>query len=229
MLFQIEFVFAVVEATIKQFFRYLDEHWTSLWVAFPNPVAMLDVLISFFTGLPGILTAAPFNAMEEMFIDRLRAAKLHNRVMTLENAIRLAFQSHAEVVRNVTFTDSSGIVGWLAGVIGRFLWTLGKRFRFLLDLLGAKSEEQVIQVVLNSLKRRAGLIRVVAMVIGIILAVEWVGFLLWCIGLGLFFVEGSVERLLLFPNRPRVRENKPSTQYRQKRAKSNPRRSKGQI
>jgi len=218
MQFQLEFIFNLVEGTIRGLIRHLNDHLDDFFAAFPNPVAMLDVLVNFFTGLPGIFVSAPFVAMEIAIIKRLKALKVHNRLMTLENAVHMAFDAHAEVARQITFTDSSGLLGWLGGVIGRFLWTFAKRLKLLRDLLGAKSEAEVIRVVINSLKSRVSLLRVVAMVIGIVLAIEWLGFLLWNIGLLLLFIEGSVAKLLLFPNRPRVALDKTSRQYRQGRS-----------
>lgn len=212
--FQIEFFLSLVNVLLAELIRHTEEHWDAFWSAFPNPLAMLDIALSFFTGLLGVATAAPINAMEAMFIKRLRENKIHNRVMTLENAVRLAFQGHAELVRNVTFTDSSGIVGWLAQWIGSFLWRLSKNISLLRDLLGAKTQQEAIDAVLRALKKRVGLLRVVAAIIAVILVVETLGFLLWCVGLALFFVEGSATKLLLFPNRPRKRENKPTVQYR---------------
>ncbi len=222
MTFQLEFLFRLVEGTLRGFYRHVEEHVELVIQAFPNPVAMLDAVVNFFTGLPGVFVSAPFVAMEAALISRLKKAKMHNRVMTLEKAIHLAFDAHAEVARNLTFTDSSGLIGWLAGAIGRFLWSLAKNLKLLRNLIGAKTEAEAIQVVLRSLQSKANLLRVVAMVIGILLAIEWIGFLLWNIGLMLIFIEGGVNKLLLFPNRPKVRLDKPSRQYRQGRTKALP-------
>lgn len=217
MSFTLDFLFGLVNGTLRALIRHLEEGLEALWNAFPNPVKMLDVAFNFITGIPGILVSAPFIAVETAFIRKLRQAKLHNRLMTLENAVHMAFDAHAEFVRNITFTDSSGIVGWLAGWIGRFLWTFGKRVKLILSLLGARTEAEVISVVLRALKSRLALIRVIAAVLAVILLIEWLGFLFWFIGLMLLFIEGSATKLLLFGNRPRLRRNKPGVQYRQGR------------
>lgn len=226
-MFQIQFLLAIVSGFAKSVGDYVADYVDQFTDAFPNPTKMFDVALNFFTGMPGLIVSAPFEGMKEFVLTQLRKGKVLKRVMTLEQAVNLAFDAHAEFARNVTFTDSSGIVGWLAGVIGRFLWTLGKRIKFILALLKAKTEDQVIAVVLNSLKSKAALIRVVAVVIGAILLVHTVGFLFWVIGLGLIFLEGSYEKRLLFPNRPRIAVDKNSRQYRQGVSKAKGRAGRG--
>lgn len=216
MWFQIQFLLATVEGFIKSVTEYTVESIEAVWDAAPNPLAMWDAVMNFFTGLPGLVVSAPFNGMKEFVLDQLRKGKMLKRVMTLEQAINLAFDAASEFARNVTFMDSSGIVGWLAGWIGRFLWTLTKRIKLLRSLFRAKSEAEAIQVVLDSLKRRVGLLRIVAMVIGAILIIHTIGFMFWTIGLALLFLEGSVEKRLLFNKHPKQSIDKPSRQYRQK-------------
>lgn len=186
----------------------LEDGLTDLWKAFPHPFKMLDVVIGFATGLPGVILTIPIETLKAEYLAVLRVGKVHNRLMTVEDAASALFDSHSEFIKTVTFTNDSTFLQWLGESVGRWAWSFVKRFKTLLKILGAKSEEELIQIIVKKVLTRLRFLRFLAVLYAFILVVEIYGFFFMLVGFTLTMSSGRFERGILPQDSKRIRTNK---------------------
>lgn len=181
--FWFKVITASVEPTLQNLVEFTEKKFRAFWYAFPNPVKMLDVAVSFMTGWVGILLQFPFNGVEVLFLGYLKEYKLGSKVMTVENAIKGFFACQRELFSVVTNTNENGLVIWLLQWLGRTIWAKFKSFKFLLALLNVKTEEEFVLLIINKWKKRALFLRAFYTVIYVLVTVVWAAFLVSALGL----------------------------------------------
>jgi hypothetical protein len=166
--------------------------------AFPNPVAMADVLVQFYSGLVGRLLGVPFAGIEAQILRLIKLTGYGNRVMTLNSAVRMFAASFREIMLNVTGTSENGLVTSLLMASARFIWQLRSRFKLLRLIIRAPSFEVFFEEwVVRRLTRKARFYGVALVVVGFFAMVAWVGILASLLGIVLMVLTGSIPRFLL--------------------------------
>jgi len=165
--------------------------------SFPNLVKMADDVARFATSLIGRALAVPITGVGEALIDRLRDGKLHNRVIRVDEAIRMFARGPEEVVQAITFTDETGLVGLMASAIGRFVYRFVKRFRLIAGLIAAKTEEEFIAIVLQSLLRRVWLISWAAIIVAAVVIITYLSWVWIMTSFCFVFIKQLEDRYIL--------------------------------
>lgn len=175
--------------------------WTAVKAflrAFPNLLAMADVVARWATSLLGRAVAAPIRGVAELLVARLTDRRLHNRVLRLDDAARMVSRGFEEAIQFVTMTDETGLLGLVSGMLARRIFRLVKRFKLVAGLIAAKTEEEFVALILQSLKTRAYLFVWLALIIAVvgvvIVASVWICYTCWCV----VFIK-SLESEYLLP------------------------------
>lgn len=174
------------------FWERVQRLFRELWDAFPNPIAMADAVVSFFTGLLGFLVQIPIAGVEKSILDALSKSKARHRVFTTEQMIRIWFDIWRTAVQTVTFTGENSLLEFLARSLAIGIWRLSRRIRLIRGLIAAKTEAEMISVFLRSLKSKVGLLRVFAIIIGSAVLAIGVGFFVWTIAMSIAVLEKKV-------------------------------------
>lgn len=198
----------------------LNRWWERVRGSLRNPftalVVILDATLQLITGAVGILLRFPIVGMRELFLQEMRKTGALRRIMTVESAIKLCFDSLSKYVNVITFTDESGIIEVVAQFIGRTAWRLRSRIKLLRALIAVSSEADAIRIVTDSFRRKAALFRWVGIVFGILAGVGILAVVPVFIGLGFLFMDRSPKALGVFPdnNRRRIVKGKRQTRTR---------------
>lgn len=172
--------------------------------AFPNVLKMADVVARWATSLLGRALAAPIRGVAEMMIARLKDGRLHNRVLRLDDAVRMVSRGFEEALQFVTMTDETGLLGLICGILARRVFRFVKRVKLIAGLIAAKTEEEFVAIVIQSLKTRAYLFVWLALIVAavgvVIVASVWVCFTCWC----LVFIKSLESEYLLPQDSKRV-------------------------
>lgn len=174
----LELGWSVIEGSIEDMVSVVDLWWSRVKLALRNPftfpIRFLDATLKLFTGLVGIVVRAPISGLRQTVLDALRANKLHNRIMTFESAVHLAFDSLSKWTNLMTFTDESGIIGILLQRMGRTLWHLRSRYKLVKLFIAAESESEIIAGLVKSYKGKFSRFKWIA---GVFASLSLMGFL----------------------------------------------------
>lgn len=164
-----------------------------LWTEFPNVWKMGNVIVRYSTSMVGRLVNLPLDIVANGLVGWLRFHRLHNRLIRLDEVVFLLADSTNHVLRNVTLTDSSGIVGVASQWLARFLWRWIKQVRFLSALLKVGSEEEFVNLIISKLKRRVRFFLWVALIILILATLTFIsGYMaLWLLGWSFYSERGD--------------------------------------
>lgn len=198
----IEGVKAIISRGIDQAAAVLLEDFVQLardlWAAFPNLVAMLDLVMRFGTGLAGRIITIPFAGIEGLLLDLLRTMKLNNRVMTTESFVKSSIRALGSVVTTLTMTGESGIVESMLAALGRATWRVWKHLKFIQALTRIRSEAELVQYFIRSrITNNLRFYGVILFVVGVFAAVAWTGALAMLMAMSLSFIDGSFRDHLL--------------------------------
>ena len=179
-----------------------------LWASFPHPWKMADVLLRWSTSLAGRLITAPYAGLGEVLIARLSHFGFTNRVMRVDDAIRLMLAGPLSVFRLATFTDQTGILGVFGVWIGRTLYRGFKRSRLLFKLLqiliGNLTEAEFLAKLVSGLKTRALLFFWVAVILYILCVLATAGVIFSLLFVPVGFWTGAAQKLILPQDSKRV-------------------------
>lgn len=141
---------AITRAVIEQF-HDLGTDLITYFKAFPsfllNPFKFLDETAKLMTSLAGRVVVIPVVSAKITYVDALRKAKLHNRLIRLDDMAEGIFEMWEDAVKQVTFTSENGIITVLIGMIARFFYRFIKRFRLLSALISAPNEAAFVAAI----------------------------------------------------------------------------------
>lgn len=171
--------------------------FVAVWNAFPNVYRMLDEIVRYCTGLLGFIVTIPISGVETYFLDVLKETGYGRKLIRVDDATKEMFNIWKWLFTQGTLTSENSIVVVLAGFVTRFLYRFTKSVYLLRNILAAKTEEELVQVVVNSLRHRVFLLRIAAIVFGIILAGLSIGFYVFVVGWALFWLSGEAWKTVL--------------------------------
>jgi len=145
----LEFVFRGLKEELELLIEDTENFVKELRRAIPNVFRMLDLTSRFVTSLTGRLLTVPLTGLGEAFIAQLRKRGIHNRLLRLDEAVRLFIDGPKEALRQITFTSDSGIIQVLIVWSAQFIHRTIKRIRLLSWLFKVRSEEQFVEVILR--------------------------------------------------------------------------------
>lgn len=156
----------------------LGQFLEDVWAAFPNVIGMADAVIRLTSGLLGIVIGRSATIYWRMFAREFEKpgelvpenfypipGRPYQHVMTPSNALNFVAKAGEVWMQTITFTGETGLAAALASFVGRFLWNLWKRFKFIREVMGWKTEADVIAWSTRWLAKKkdfAGLVAVVA-------------------------------------------------------------------
>lgn len=163
--------------------RAWDVMWRDIALSFPfKPFGVIDAILRFTTQFPGILGSSLFYGMKRWMLDRAAEAKIGHRVMRLDHCIEGFFDTQIEWFQTFSGTNDSGLLEAIANYLGRFLYRVVKRIKFIRAIVNTYTEAQAIEVVLRSL-RGAGRLTLILVLIQVVrFLVGWVSCLMALIG-----------------------------------------------
>jgi len=182
----------------------LDSLWTDfvqliddLSVTFPNLPRMVDLLTRFTTSLLGRLVAIPTRGVAELLVETLRIHKLHNRLIRLDDAVRLVFRGYTEFHQQITLTDETGIIGVVAGIAASWVYRLVKKFRLIAKLIAAESEAEFVLVITTAIRTRVYLLFWVGFILLSVVVVSFAGAVMTALVFFIPFASGLHHEYLL--------------------------------
>lgn len=194
----------ITDDLLNHFQLFFSRVTDALKNPFTAPVKLIDALLMLVTGTVGIILRTPIVAFRDTVLQEMRRFKVHNRLMTFESAVRLAFDSMSKWVNVVTFTDESGLIAVIAQSLGRFTWRLRSRIKFLRLLITATSEAEIIQGMVASFQRKIVLFRWVGLVLGALALLGLLGSIALWGGLAFLIADRTDSQLgFLVPNNRR--------------------------
>jgi len=152
-----------IDEIIEKFDRFIG----GLWDAFPNPFKMLDVFFVFMSGWLQVALNIPDQGIKRLAKDWAIAEGVHNKLIRVDDAIEGIFETLIKLFGTVTLTGENGLVERLLTSVGLFVYNLVKRIKFLKALLGVKTAEDFIKLIVKKWRDRLGLLRVVAAIAGV--------------------------------------------------------------
>lgn len=173
--------------------------------AFPSPIAMLDVLIQFWTSLVGRFLGTPFAGIEAQMLKLVKLVGLGNRVLTLNSAVRMQSKAFREIMLNVTGTSDNSLLTALLLASARWIWGLRTRYKLIRLLIRAPSFEVFFnEWIIARLSRKARFYGVVLIVVAAFAIVAWIGILASLMGLVIMVLSSSIQNFLLAQDSTRV-------------------------
>lgn len=157
-----------VEESLDTFQDRSAQFWNEFWTAFPRPVAMLDAVVRYTSSIAGILVVLPIAAFQRSFREYLNRGKVGARLIRVDDAFDLMFESLKFTAQTVTFTGESGLQGAIAGMFGRLLWRLRSKVKLLRLIISATSEADLIHKIVLSYERKFIFYRTVTIVFAVI-------------------------------------------------------------
>lgn len=199
-----EWVKILIESLINGAFRQWDvlvgdslKAWGEFWNAIPNPFRMLDALLRFFSSFIGRAVAIPASGIAETVITRLQTVKMHNRVIRVDDSLRMFAKGTEEFLQAITTTDESGLVETLLTAVSVRLWRLWKDIKLVRMIVGAEDEIDFVEKVIASYRKKAVLYGIVGLVVGvlgfILIFSLYVSMACWCF----VFIKGEEGKFIL--------------------------------
>lgn len=172
LLFQLRGLWTVISEGVQEsldaFVERTAEFWYQLGKAFPWPLAMLDAVLRYTSAVVGIIVVLPIAAFQRAFREHLQRGKVGQRLIRVDDAFDLMFESFKWTANTVTFTGESGLQAAIANMFGRALWRLRGRIKLLRLVISATSEADLIHKIVLSYERKAIFYRTVAIVFAVI-------------------------------------------------------------
>ena len=169
---------------------------TDLLRAFPNVLKMADLVSRYSSGMIGRAFAVPLVGIGDVLVARLRVLKVHNRLIRLDDAVRMFVRGPEEFLQEATLTDESGLVAIAIGRVARFLHRTFKNLK-LLWVLQVKGEEEFVLAIIAAWKRRGFLylwvLIIVAALLFVVILSTYVSVSMW----SMVFVKGLEKEYLL--------------------------------
>lgn len=183
-----------------------------VWKAFPHPFKMLDLVVAFVTGIPGILIAFHFLRAKRNIIEILQLRKLDNKLIRVDDAVDGFINSQIMTLKQVTFTSENGLFEYLLQRFGTWLWRLKKKIWLFSKLIKAKSEAELIAVLINSYKGKFKFFKLFYACMGVAAFVIGLSITICLMSFSLNF--GEFYAYILAQDSKRVRGLRKNTQYR---------------
>jgi len=152
--------FAAIGELVENFKKMISD----VLSRFPNVFGMVDAVVKFSSSTFGITMAIPIQGLRITTLAYVDELGLTNRVFTVASGVNMAFDSVIKLIRIATFTDESSLTGAVATAAGSAVYRFIKRIKFLRAILGARSEAQFIQIVVESFQRKLNILKVVSFV-----------------------------------------------------------------
>lgn len=203
---QLQALYQGVLETSEDLFRDLGGFVSDFLGAFPNPLAMVDVTVRFWTGIPGRLVGIPFSGLRRIGKHYVELAGLKHTVIKTPDAVALPYTQLESFIRFVTFTGESGLLSVIATWAARFTWNAFKGIRRLIQILGAKSELELVEIFTDALTKRIVLFRIAGAILGFVALFCLVGAQLLMLGFGTMLVSGEFQKIPLFQGHPREKQ-----------------------
>lgn len=166
-------VYRVYDAGLKEFFaglatrfgRFVDE----LIYAFPNPIKMLDAVLTYSTSFVAPALSLPLLGATKLLETELKERGWDQRVMRADHACLAVIRSNIDLLGLLTFTGESGIRDRVATAIGTFVWNGIKRIVLIKAILKVQTVEELILLIQKNWLGKIGLWRV----LGTFAAIGW--------------------------------------------------------
>lgn len=200
---QLEAVLRGVAAQGEILFDEISSLPEALWDAFPNPVAMATAILDAGSGLAGRVMAIPFSGLGEILQRYARVAKLGNKLIRGDDAIRWMFEGFTAFAQTITLTRNFGILVWLAQTAAVWLYRTFKTWTFLWQVAGVANEVELANLFIQKFARRIGTLRIAGLILGAFLVLAFAGAQLLMIGIAVTLVDGSAAKLFLSQNSSR--------------------------
>lgn len=212
----LEILFAIGEEVIDR----LGQSINQTIGAFPNLLAIADIWIQFFTGLLGIVLSKSATQYWRLWYQSFEkrstrqpdsigdpSGKPWQHVMQPAAAGEFATACCEAGFKAVTLTDDNSLVYVIATGLGRWLWSLVKRFKLLRAVLKLKDVEGAVALVLAIVQKRFARLWLLAFAAAL-------GFLLWlsiafsglAALISLYTAPDLWKRFTLFSQHPRKKE-----------------------
>jgi len=200
----IRVVWRGVESELETLWTDTKTAVVKLVLAFPNVKEMADIITRWATSLLGRLITAPITGLEATIVMYLTRASLHNRLIRVDDAVRLMFEGPRSFIRFITLTEEAGIISYLAQRFGIWLYHTVKSVKLLSRLIRAASAEEFAATLVSSwLSKGVKFIWVAVFVaIFVALAAECAWLLALLFGFG--FLSGKAQLLILPQDSKRV-------------------------
>jgi len=135
---------AVVELVERIAGRFGD--WLGdLWDAFPNPAAMVDVTIRFFTGVLGEALASVLTIRWSLAAEAV-GNQCKGKLMSPKDSILFVKDCLENSIQKVTMTEEQSVFEWLTQKLGVFTFNLVKRFGTIKSLLAIQTAADVVAI-----------------------------------------------------------------------------------
>lgn len=174
--------------------------------AFPNPVAMADVVTQWMTRTVGVALAAPLRGYGELFAQAIDKA-YGSRLMKPADAMRMIFRIPEESLQAVTFTDESSLLEYLIQAFAMWAYRLFKKIKLLRGLIHGYNEGQFIQACIKAFQGKLKHWRFlffIAIIVGILAFEIILSAYVFTFGIGWLVWKGDFEKFLLPQDSKRV-------------------------
>lgn len=192
--------FSTVVARLQTLFEI---SWRRIWRAAPNPVKMADELLRFLTSVVGVVITAPFEARVDLIISEMQRTGVHNKLIRADDAVRAVFGTQIQMVRQFSLTDEQGLVEWLVSWAAMWIYRTVKSIWLVKSLIRAKTEVEFIEAMLSHFRSKLKLVRLIAGILGAILAFITIAFEISTVAFAFNF--GIFKSYLLSQDSKRVR------------------------
>lgn len=203
-LFILEVFWRGLKETFGEMQRRSERFAVEMWDAFPNLLKMLDLTLAYSSGFAGYLVTIPIAGFENYYIQALRDAKLANRLIKTEDAVRLFFAPWKWLSRQGTLTSENGLLEVMAGWFARFVYRFTKRVQLLRNVIKAQNAAELAKAIVDSLRGKVALLRIAAIAFGIIIVLIIVAFAVWILALGAWTVFEADWRKVVLPQDSKI-------------------------
>lgn len=206
-----------ITSIFDRFFDRTGQLLGDLWDEFPNPLKMINLLIAYFSSLPGIIVAGFALGYWETMAQTMRpgrasadvedVGKPYQHVMTPEKAVLWQSFLIEQSLRFITLTREDNLVDLILGAMGRWLFRLLQRFELILKLLRLEKERDFVRFFMDMKSARVGSALVIAvaalLAFIVVLSTATTGMLM----LGGSILEPKAwQQFVLFSKHPRKKE-----------------------
>lgn len=134
-----------------------------------KPIEAINAVLDLVTGWGVIVLAIPDRGLETFVLERAHELRVHNRLMTVQAAIRGIYDAQVALIGAVTFTGPDSLQSLIVSGTARFFWRLVKHVKLLRALLRVGSEAELVQVFIDSWLGKLKLLRAVGFAVAVLL------------------------------------------------------------